>query len=111
MRLPAVVWLGRHAGAVMAAGVFLGLALPGLATLLRPVLPLAVVGMLVLAAVRIDPGAVRGELARPLRLLAILAFMLLGCPVLAWLVATGLGVQPVLISALVLGASMPALCP
>lgn len=102
-------WFGRHAGAAMGAGVFIGLLVPPLATAARPLLPVAVVGLLVLASARIDPAALRVEASRPLRLVLTCAALLVVAPVLVWLAGQALALPPVLAAAMVLGASLPTL--
>ena len=66
----ALAWLARQGTRAIAASIFLGLALPPLAALFKPLVSPAIFGLLVLAFLRVDPGALRREYARP-RLIAL----------------------------------------
>ena len=68
--LSAIELLGRQARWALPAGVFVGIALPWLAALMRPLLTAAVIGTLLGALLRLDwgrfvtnPGRQNGELA------------------------------------------------
>ncbi len=90
-------WLGRHAAAIMAAGIFLGLIAQDLAGLLRPLLPAAVAGLMILAYLRVRIVDLHAELRRP-RLYFLGVGMLLIAPVLVWWLCTlldiDLGISP-----------------
>ncbi len=101
-------WLGRHAAAILAAGIFLGLVAQDLAHLLRPLMPAAVAGLLILAYLRVRIVDLHAELRRP-RLLVYSAGMLLVCPVVVWWLCTWLGLSEALTAAMVLGAALPTL--
>lgn len=100
--------LGRHAAAILAAGIFLGLIAQDLAHLLRPALPGAVAGLMILAYLRVRFVDLRSELLQP-RLLLLSAGMLLVCPVIMWWLCMLLGLPGVLTAAMVLGAALPTL--
>jgi len=69
---------GRHGTLVAAASVFVGLAIPGLAAACKPYLGEAIVVMLTLAFLRVDPNELFGHFTRPgLVALATLWAMLL----------------------------------
>ena len=106
-------WLGvldRHATRFLAASVFLALALPDLAALLRPLLAPAVWGILVLAMLRTDWAVLRGHLARPRMIAASLVWLLLACPLALWLGLRALGAETSGVGqALVLAAAAPSL--
>jgi BASS family bile acid:Na+ symporter len=99
--------LGRQARWALPAGVFVGVALPELAALLRPVLTAAVIGTLTAALLRLDWRHLGQALRQP-RLGAAIAFwQLLACPLLAWGVAIAVGLPPDLRLLLVLQAAAP----
>jgi len=92
----------------MAAGIFLGLIAQDLAGLLRPLLPAAVAGLMILAYLRVRIVDLHAELRQP-RLYLLGAGMLLIAPVLVWWLCTLLEVPAVLTAAMVLGAALPTL--
>jgi hypothetical protein len=57
--------VGRHGTLVAAASVFVGLAVPGLAAACKPYLGEAIVVMLTLAFLRVDPAELRRHWTRP----------------------------------------------
>ena len=85
--------LDRHATKFLAASVFLALALPALAALLRPLLAPSVWGILVLAMLRTDWAVFARHIKQPHRIAASLAWILLACPIVLWLALRGLGVE------------------
>jgi BASS family bile acid:Na+ symporter len=60
-----LAWLGRHGANAVAISIVLGIALPPLGALIRPFFPETVFLLLCLAFLRVDPRALRVELARP----------------------------------------------
>ncbi len=101
------VFLSRNAAWVLAVGVFAGLALPGLAEWLRPLLPLAVAGLLVLSVMQTNYAEFRRQLDRP-RVPAIIVFCLLCLsPTFVWVMVNALGVPEGLKPPLVLMAAAP----
>ena len=74
--------LGGHATWVLFVGVFLGLALPSLATFARPLLAPAVAVILTATLVRVDWDVMVTYLRRPWLAALITAWLLLGAPVL-----------------------------
>lgn len=82
MLLRLVTAVGRHASSVMAAGVFLGLALPELASLVRPILAPAVATLLLVAMLRIDWPEVLALLRRPLLVAGTTAAIVVAAPLL-----------------------------
>ena len=106
MRLIALA--GRHATAVMAAGVLIGLAVPPLATLARPLLVPTLLIPLALALVRLDWAAAGAWRRRPGVVVALLAFILGVSPVAVWAITRALvplGFPDTLAQALVLMAA------
>ncbi len=65
----------------MAVGVFGGLLLPPLAAAARPLLTPTLFCVLTLSLVRLDASAIRTSLGRPIRLLLLVAWFLVACPV------------------------------
>ena len=63
----ALTFCGRHGTLIAAASIFIGLAVPPLAAAFRPHLGEAIVIMLTLAFLRVDPGGIASALdaARP----------------------------------------------
>lgn len=92
---------------VLPAGVFLGLALPDLAARLNPMLPAAVVALLVLSMLRIDWPSLRLTLGRPLVSALAVGWVLLALPALVWIATALLGLPDELRRSLVLVAAMP----
>lgn len=71
-----LAWLGRQGTRAVAASIFVGLAVPALAALFKPLVGPTIFCLLVLAFLRVEPAALRAEFARPrLLLLATLWFM------------------------------------
>ncbi|MDW3204720.1 MAG: hypothetical protein R8L07_04185 [Alphaproteobacteria bacterium] len=97
--------LSRRAPLLLALGVMIGLAAPGLAEIARPLLAPSIWILLTLAAVRIDPAQSIAHIRRPGAVLATLLWMLVVTPLLAWGILTMLPVDsPGLAAALVLMA-------
>lgn len=100
-------FLNRHARPILASGIFAGLALPDLASILRPLMETAVVGSLSLSLLRIDWSAVVQWGRRPLRAAVALGWILLLAPALTLAVVSLLGLPPGLSIALVFAAAAP----
>lgn len=104
----ALAWLGRQGTRAVAVSIFLGLALPQLAATFKPYVGEAIFVLLVLAFLRVDPGALRGYFARPRLILAATVWMMLVTPAVLGLLFVALGLRessPGLYLALVLQAS------
>lgn len=102
-----LAFLGGHATWVLFVGVFLGLALPSLASLARPLLGPAVALLLTATLVRVDWRVMLDTLRRPRLVAAIVAWLLVGSPLAT---AGLLAVVPLpgpLTTALVLMAAAP----
>ena len=76
-----LAFLGRHAMTAMVAGVFIGLLVPPLATLMRPLLAPSVWLLLVVSLLRVDPREGLAHLSRPGRLVVLLFCFLVVLPV------------------------------
>ncbi len=99
--------LGRQARWALPAGVFIGIALPGLAALMRPLLTAAVIGTLLGALLRLDWDrfAVLGR--RPALSSLLVGWLLIASPLLAWQLTALLGLGAELRLAVVLQAAAP----
>ena len=105
MRLLAL--LGRRGTLVLFFAVFIGVALPSLAAVLRPLLP-PVVGLILFAALlRIDWGQLRDVLRRPLLVGLLTAWMLCGSAVVSTLLLAAMPLPDSLETAIVLMATAP----
>lgn len=102
-----LAFLGGHATWVLFVGVFLGLALPSLATLARPLLAPAVAVLLTATLVRVDWRVMLDTLRRPGLVAGIVAWLLLGAPLVTAAVLTLLPLPGPLTTALVLMAAAP----
>jgi len=108
----ALAYVGRKGTLVVAASLFVGLAVPGLAAACKPFLGEAIIVMLALAFLRVDPAELRLHFTQPaLITLATLWVMLLVPAVLGMLfLAVGLDkAMPGLFVMLVLQMSAPGL--
>ena len=86
----ALSYLGRHATLFMAGGVLLGLAIPPLAALAKPLLVPTLLIPLTLALVRIDWNGMAAWRHRPTTASLLIVWMLGVSPILAWAVTTAL---------------------
>jgi BASS family bile acid:Na+ symporter len=102
-----LAFIGGHATWVLFVGVFLGLALPSLASLARPLLAPAVAVLLTATLVRIDWQVMLGYLRRPWLTAVIVGWLLLGAPLAAAAVLAFLPLPGPLATALVLMAAAP----
>ncbi len=108
----ALAWVGRKGTLVVAASLFVGLAVPGLAALCRPWLGEAIVLMLSLAFLRVDPAELRGHFTQPGLIAAASLWTMLVAPALLGLIFLGFGLDrqiPGLYFMLVLQMSAPGL--
>jgi len=99
--------LARHAMPVLAIGIFAGLALPALSSLLAPLLAPAVFVLLSIAFYRLDWRAVAAYGRRPIFAMFLLAWLLFGGALFAWAATRALGLPPTLAAAIVLMATAP----
>jgi BASS family bile acid:Na+ symporter len=100
-----LAWLGRHGSRVIALGVFLGLALPPLASLVRPLLIPAIVGPFLIALVRLDWRLLRRQLGRPAETGLMVVWLLLLSPLLVHAAILPLGLPPAIHGGVVLMAA------
>lgn len=100
-------WLGLHAAPLIAASVFLGLALPPLAGLLRPLLAVFILAPMAIALMRVDWGALGAYARRPAMIAAMVLWSLVVSPLLMWFALTAVSLPEALETALVLMAAAP----
>ncbi|MCW5774558.1 MAG: hypothetical protein KIT16_23140 [Rhodospirillaceae bacterium] len=99
--------LGRHAGAVLAFGILIGIVVPPLAAVAAPLLVPSIVLLLVAALVRLEGGELLALLRRPAPSVAVGVWLLAVSPVLTtWAVAL-IQPGPKLATAIVLSAACP----
>jgi Sodium Bile acid symporter family len=106
----ALAWLGRQGTRALAASLFIGVMLPPLAALLRPLFAYALFALLCLAFLRVDPAEVSRHFSRPALVAAATAWMMLVTPVLIGLSLLALGIAdrlPGLYIAMILQAAAP----
>jgi BASS family bile acid:Na+ symporter len=102
-----LAFVGRHARWALPAGVFVGIALPELAALFRPLLTPAVIGTLTAALLRLDWERLALAARRPALPSWIAAWQLVASPLLVWLGTALAGLPPDLRLVLVLQAAAP----
>lgn len=98
-------WSARRGAALLAIGIFVGLFIPPLAALLRDVMTPTVVVLMTLVLLRVDPVQVLSYLRRPLLVVALLIWLLIACPMLAWAAVTAMGLTGPLAAAVVIMAT------
>jgi hypothetical protein len=106
----ALSWLGRQGTRAVAASIFIGIMVPPLAALLKPIFAYALFALLCLAFLRVEPAQVRAHFSRPLIVGAAAAWMMLGTPLLIGLALLALGIAdrvPGLYLAMILQAAAP----
>ncbi len=77
-------WIGKHATAWLAVGVFVGLGVPDLASAIRPALVPAIIAMLVISLLRLDLASVRHLARRPGLLTPVVLFVLIASPAIGY---------------------------
>jgi bile acid:Na+ symporter, BASS family len=107
--LRSFAFLGRHGTWFLAGGLFIGLLLPALAALLRPLLSGFIFLLTAATFLSIDWQDLARHARRPGLLALILAWTLLVSPVLTALAARAVGLPEPLAQALVLWAASPPL--
>ena len=98
-------WLGRHASPLFVVGVFTGVLVPPLASLLRPFLLPAILLPFVVALVKLEPLALLQHARRPGLVVGLVLWSLLGAPLLVALVLWPLPLAPELEALLVTTAA------
>jgi BASS family bile acid:Na+ symporter len=98
-------WMARRGGVLLAGCVFIGVAVPPLAALLRDTLTVTVAGLMTLVLLRIDLVQVLSYLRRPLLVGALLLWLLIVCPLIAYALVRAAGLDGPLGAALVIMAT------
>jgi hypothetical protein len=114
LRLPAAVLTsaGRHGTLLAAASIFIGLAVPPLSGAIKPYLGEAIILMLTLAFLRVDPTTLRGYFIRPGLVTASVVWVMIVTPAVLCTLFLSLGIKqslPGLYFMLVLQMSAPGL--
>src|SRR5262249_32193353 len=107
-----LAFVGRHGTLAVALSIFIGLLLPPLAAIFKPILGEIVIGLLVLSFLRVDPSAVGLLARRPAIILLAAAWVMLALPLLLALIFAAAGFKataPDLYFILILQACAPAL--
>jgi predicted Na+-dependent transporter len=108
--LAALAWLGRQGTRALALSVFVGIALPPLAAILKHVFVEALLALLLLAFLRVDPKSLLAQLRKPGLVVAASLWTLLVVPALICGAAIGLGL-PQASEALYLALVLQAVAP
>jgi hypothetical protein len=106
----ALAFLGRHGTRAVAVSIFLGLALPPLAALFKPLVSEAIFLLLMLAFLRVDARELWAHIAKPGLVVMATAWIMLVVPAALGLVLLAVGLPdrvPDLFVALMLQASAP----
>jgi BASS family bile acid:Na+ symporter len=99
--------LGRSARWALPAGVFVGVAVPPLAALAKPLLTAAVIGTLTAALLRLDWAGLARTVRQPARPAWVVAWLLVVSPAVCWIGAGALGLPADLRLALLLQWAAP----
>lgn len=97
--------MARRGGVLLAGCIFVGLALPPLAAMLRDTLTITVAGLMTLVLLRIDLKQVLAYLRRPLLVGALLIWLLIACPLIVYALVRAAGLDGPLGAALVIMAT------
>lgn len=100
-----LAWLGRHAGPLFFVGVFTGVVVPPLASLLQPLLLPAILLPFLIALLKLEPLALLGHARRPGLVIGLVLWSLLGAPLLVALVVRAASLEPGLAALLVATAA------
>jgi BASS family bile acid:Na+ symporter len=106
----ALAWLGRQGPRAVAASIFVGLAVPALAELFKPLVGPTIFCLLVLAFLRVEPSALRGEFARPLLVVFATLWIMVATPLILGIAYAAFGrgeIWSELSLALILQAAAP----
>lgn len=105
----ALAFLGRHAGAVLAGGILIGIFVPTLAAAAAPLFVPSIVLLLVAALVRLDGRALLAALGRPWAAAAVTLWILAISPALMSGAVALVDPPPKLATAMVLSAACPTI--
>jgi BASS family bile acid:Na+ symporter len=97
--------MARRGGVLLAGCIFVGFAVPPLAAILRDTLTITFAGLMTLVLLRIDLKQVLAYLRRPLLVAALLAWLLIACPLIVYPLVRAAGLDGPLGAALVIMAT------
>ena len=97
--------MARRGGMLLAGCIFVGLAAPPLAALLRDTLTVTVAGLMTLVLLRIDLVQVLSYLRKPLLVAALLVWLLVICPLVVFAIVRAAGLEGPLGAAVVIMAT------
>ena len=106
----ALRWLGRQGTRGVAMSIFIGLALPPLSAVLKPIFAATMFVMLCLAFLRVDPAALRRHAGRPGLIISTVAWLMIAIPVITGVLVAFSGFserQPAIATAIMLQAAAP----
>ncbi len=112
LALRALTFVGKHGAAGFAISIFLGLALPDLASTFRPFLPVSIFCFVMLSFARADFSGVARALGQPLRFATAVAWATLAMPVAISVAIAVIGrgaIDPGLLLGIALIAASPPL--
>lgn len=109
MILKSLAWLARHGSWLIGGSLFVGLALPDLARLCKPLIGPAVFVLLIATLLRIDWSRALEQARRPGPTAIMIVWLLLGAPLAMWAALQVIALPEGLARALVLTASSPVL--
>jgi len=101
--------LSRRAAPILAVSLFIGLLLPDLARWLRPVVPAALIGLMSCNVARIAWPRIARAAAKPLQVLPLLLWVMIGAPLFGALLLSPLPLPAPLKEAVLLTLSSPVL--
>lgn len=102
-------WLERHGGVLLIAGLVIGVVVPPLATLMKPLVTPCVAVLLITAVLRLDWNQVFARLRAPLLPAIIVTWIMIGVPLVMWGLVSVIDPPEALKGPLVLGISSPVL--
>jgi hypothetical protein len=105
-----LAFLGRHGTRAVAVSIFLGLAVPPLAAVFKPLVPEAIFLLLMLAFLRVDARELRAHFAKPGLVVLATAWIMLAVPAALGLVVLAFGL-PELVPDLFVGLMLQASAP
>ena len=89
-----LAWIGRHASPLFFIGVFAGVVVPPLAALLKALLLPAILLPFLAALLKLDPPALLRQARRPVLVLGLVVWSLVGAPIIVTLVVAAAGLEP-----------------
>jgi len=98
-------WSALRGAALLAASIFAGLFIPPLAAAFRDVITPVVFILMVLVLLRVDPGQVIAYLRRPLLVAALLAWLMIATPLIAFVLTRAVGLEGPLATGLIIVAT------